>query len=244
MAACILLYYFTQNPLFSVAGFVFLVAWIASDLAPGKLSKDDLIQSAKEVALALVVAFAIWVSLQYFLSTPTPLDVVTSCSMVPALQRGDLIILSGSEPRVPAYNFSGSLEGLVSGLSVRKNACTVDYYSGEQPQASCTNHFIYNGTSIPAVTNNDVVVYDSQVPSIGLVVHRAVAAFSNGTSEYYFTKGDNNPNLDQESFLPPVPADRVEGHVIGRIPLLGYLKLFMFLQFSSPAGCDFQLGGQ
>jgi signal peptidase I len=240
--ACTLLYYFTQNPLFAVGGFVFLLAWVVYDLLPGKMGKSELVQAGKELVFALIVAGVVWVALQTILGTPSPIDVVTSCSMVPALQRGDLIIISGSTPKAPRYNFTGPVSNLLNQLSVNHSVCPVDYSDGTTQYVYCTNHVEFQNYSIPAVTDNDVLVFDSDVPSIGLVVHRAVASFSNGTNLYYLTKGDNNPTLDQEGlFLSPISSSQVEGHVVGRIPLVGYLKLFLFLQFTPPAGCNLQV---
>ena len=242
LAACIILYYLTQNPFFSIAGFVFLIAWVAADVLPGKYGRTELIQTGKEVLFAFIIAFVAWAALEALLSTSSPLDVVTSCSMVPALQRGDLIVISGTAPNVPNYNFTGPVSNLLNHLSVRHSVCTVQYYNGTKEYTYCTNHVEFQNYSIPAVTDNDVLVFNSQVPQIGLVVHRAVASFSNGTNTYFLTKGDNNPTLDQESlFLSPVSLGQVEGHVIARVPLVGFLKLFLFLQFLPPVGCDLQV---
>jgi signal peptidase I len=41
------------------------------------------------------VVIAVWFSLQFFLATKYPLDVVPSCSMLPSLQRGDMLLLQG-----------------------------------------------------------------------------------------------------------------------------------------------------
>ena len=49
-----------------------------------------------ELIIAIAIVVFIWFALRFFLNTSDPIDVVPSCSMLPALQRGDLIVLQGS----------------------------------------------------------------------------------------------------------------------------------------------------
>ncbi|MCD6279842.1 hypothetical protein J7J26_03680 [Candidatus Micrarchaeota archaeon] len=49
----------------------------------------------KEIIIAIIIALAIWFGLCFILGTQSPLNAVVSCSMLPNLQRGDLIILRG-----------------------------------------------------------------------------------------------------------------------------------------------------
>ncbi len=198
--------------------------------------KESLIPLLKEATLALFFAFLIWSSLQFLLNTSSPINVVTSCSMQPYLNRGDLIIVSGSKLTVPQYYFNGTLNDLQKEISIQKSACTIT--TGQTIQYSyCTSGIYFNGQSIPAITNNSVVVYNSNLAGIGLIVHRVVVEFSNGTNSFYYTKGDNNPILDQESFVGPISSNSIDGKVIAVIPYVGYLKLLLFLDLSNPVGC-------
>ncbi len=49
-----------------------------------------------EIGIAIAVVIIIWVVLRLALNTTYPLDVVPSCSMLPALQRGDMIAVQGA----------------------------------------------------------------------------------------------------------------------------------------------------
>lgn len=78
----------------------------------------------------------------------------------------------------------------------------------------------------PAYKNGDVIVFYKpkgfRDPN-DLIVHRALDKFSKGGTWYFTTKGDNNPAQDYWD----VPEDYLIGKVVGRIPLLGYLKIFL-----------------
>ena len=49
------------------------------------------------IATAVGAAIAVWIIIIFVLNTTAPLDVVSSCSMLPVLHRGDLVVLQGSE---------------------------------------------------------------------------------------------------------------------------------------------------
>lgn len=49
-----------------------------------------------EIAAALIIVAVLFLGLDIALGTHHPIDVVPSCSMLPVLQRGDLVVLSGS----------------------------------------------------------------------------------------------------------------------------------------------------
>jgi len=78
--------------------------------------------------------------------------------------------------------------------------------------------------------SGDVIVYDAD----GLwdsgapdepIVHRVVDKWYNETEKmwYFLTKGDHNPSVDKA----PVPADHIIGVSCGRIPYIGYVKIFL-----------------
>ncbi|EQD60293.1 conserved hypothetical protein, membrane, partial [mine drainage metagenome] len=74
--------------------------------------KDEgLRRNLAEVIIAIVIVVLIWFALRFFLGTSDPIDVVPSCSMLPALQRGDLIVLQGfnlSNVNAPIINVTHS----------------------------------------------------------------------------------------------------------------------------------------
>ena len=65
----------------------------------------------KETAIALLLAIVIWFGAGAVLQTPSPLNAIVSCSMLPNLQRGDMVVLSGDRLQSPLEEIS-TLEGI------------------------------------------------------------------------------------------------------------------------------------
>ncbi len=89
-----------HNPMVSVALGIVLFALIIILVAIESINimkenkssrKKDII----EIVAALIIVGVIFLGLDIALGTYYPLDVVPSCSMLPVLQRGDLVVLSG-----------------------------------------------------------------------------------------------------------------------------------------------------
>ncbi len=78
----------------------------------------------------------------------------------------------------------------------------------------------------------DVIIYrPNGADSIHPIIHRAMAWTDADGQGGYITKGDNNPVVDQNSFLPgvgviqPVREEWIVGKALFAIPLVGYLPL-------------------
>ncbi len=73
----------------------------------------------------------------------------------------------------------------------------------------------------------DVIVYDARDLWDGApddpIVHRVVDKWENDSVWYFLTKGDANDDVDKA----PVPEDHIVGVVCGRIPYIGYVKIFL-----------------
>lgn len=73
----------------------------------------------------------------------------------------------------------------------------------------------------------DVIVFDAR----GLwtlapqepIVHRVIGKYLDGDTWMFVTKGDANPLPDEE----PVPESNIIGVVVGRIPYIGWVKIFL-----------------
>ncbi len=65
-----------------------------------------------EVAIAVLIVVCIWFGLEMLLRTGSPLNVVPSCSMLPALHRGDLVVIEGvssiRQLKAPVVNMTAS----------------------------------------------------------------------------------------------------------------------------------------
>jgi signal peptidase len=85
--------------------------------------------------------------------------------------------------------------------------------------------------------NGDVIVFDarglwSSAP-VEPIVHRIVDKWYNDTLKqwYFITKGDANSLVDGSPHAPvpgvPIPASRIIGVVVGGIPYIGWVKIFL-----------------
>ncbi|MBI5636052.1 hypothetical protein HY993_03775 [Candidatus Micrarchaeota archaeon] len=241
LLAALTLYVLTQNALFGLVVFITLLYLLLADIIPKSFDQKTIQGTCIELSYALSKALLVWFAVILLLQTNYPLDVVTSCSMVPSLERGDMIVLQGGSIKAPTVEFNSSVEELLKSASVYKNSCRVSY-EGKTGVDSCTGILSIGGKNFTPNTSNDVIVYEPNPRIEDLIIHRVVAVAKNATNSYYFTKGDNNPSLDQESVIAPTPADKVRGKVLFRIPYAGYLKLFLYLQFNAPKACSYKLG--
>jgi signal peptidase len=84
---------------------------------------------------------------------------------------------------------------------------------------------IRSGTALDLT--GDVIVYDAQGLWIGApqepIVHRVIGKYLDGDTWMFITKGDANSNEDPE----PVPESNIIGVVVGRIPYIGWVKIFL-----------------
>ena len=84
---------------------------------------------------------------------------------------------------------------------------------------------IINGTA--EEKNGDVIVFDARTLWAGApeepIVHRVVGKYLDNDTWYFRTKGDANLLLDQK----PVPDYLIIGVVIGGIPYIGWVKIFL-----------------
>jgi signal peptidase I len=94
----VLYIYYQSSLVFSIvfgfAAFAFLLALIIIEFV-NSVRESGTKRGITEIIIAIIVVAVIWIALRAFLGTAQPLDVVPSCSMLPVLQRGDLIALSG-----------------------------------------------------------------------------------------------------------------------------------------------------
>ncbi len=74
-----------------------------------------------------------------------------------------------------------------------------------------------------APLTGDIIIFRSPYNPGEFIVHRAIANITVNNQIYFTTKGDNNFSQDPWS----VPAGNIVGKVVLRIPLLGYLKIYL-----------------
>lgn len=60
----------------------------------------------KETAIALLLALLVWFGAGFILQTSSPLNAIVSCSMLPHVQRGDMVLLRGDRVQAPTAEIS------------------------------------------------------------------------------------------------------------------------------------------
>lgn len=227
-------YIFTKSVVLAVVALIAFLALVFKDIMPSDTSSKGIKTAVKEIVIALVAAVAAWIILILVLQTASPIDVVTSCSMVPVLERGDMIILQGGQLSVPTFKYSGALPE----IKVHNGPCTIS--KGNQTlNTFCASSLEINNQTFAFNSSNDVVVYVAHPEAYGLIVHRAWLRLENEKGEAsVITKGDNNQLFDAQAGIAIPSEAEVHGKMILRIPFVGFLKLFLFGQFGEPPGCD------
>ena len=93
------LYIFYQDtPLYStilgIALFLVIVTLIALEVING-FREEGYKKNIIELGLAIAIVLIAWFVLKFVLNTSNPIDVVPSCSMLPVLNRGDMVAIQG-----------------------------------------------------------------------------------------------------------------------------------------------------
>lgn len=264
LAADVIAYSRYPHAFLGVIGFFLIIAYLGIDFVKPSEGDADWRKALKELAIAIGFAAGAWIIACVLLNTSAPLNVVTSCSMLPALERGDLIVLQGADYAVdevtagedysrveyedkPFVITGGAQpmavmlqEAVLDGeplFDYPLRACSIETRSGEEYSAPCAPEVVFQGESHSS-KGNDVLVFEPEPRVYGLIIHRALLKINAADGAYYLTKGDNNQFADQRAGMQLVRGGDVKGRVLYRVPLLGYLKLFFFWQFDEPVGCD------
>lgn len=162
-----------------------------------KVWVKTIVENLAYAFLGLVLAFLLYKSLGFVLSTDLPVVAVVSSSME-----------HDSSAQTDHYQWLedkfGYTESFINSWPIRDG-----FLVGDMP--------IVMGSSEYKV--GDVIVYsvqDSKAP----IIHRIIKINDDGTFQ---TKGDNNPS--QLPYEPTVKLDKIYGKVIFIIPKLGYFKV-------------------
>ncbi len=113
LAILIILYAFDNNILLGALALILILAIVALELKYS-IKAEGMKKSFIDIVGAVAAAIIVWILLVIFLQTSAPVDAVSSCSMLPALHRGDLVVLHGlgnmpeflSSHDVPVFNVS------------------------------------------------------------------------------------------------------------------------------------------
>lgn len=123
-AALFALFLLTKLPLFVLTAAGVLAATLVIESYVGAKSTSWK-KEVTETVIAIAVAAVVWFSASYLLNTQAPLDAVVSCSMLPNLERGDIVVLQGKEPAAPRLQLSEKEWGAISESGELHYACSV-----------------------------------------------------------------------------------------------------------------------
>ncbi|HNT60520.1 MAG TPA: S26 family signal peptidase, partial [Candidatus Bilamarchaeaceae archaeon] len=91
------LYVFTKNPIFGILVLLEIILIVALEIRHG-IRKHGLKHELKDILVSLIAILAIWFAAMVVMQTPVPLNAVVSCSMLPNIERGDMVLVQGSAP--------------------------------------------------------------------------------------------------------------------------------------------------
>ncbi|VVB77476.1 Uncharacterised protein [uncultured archaeon] len=94
LALLIVAYALSGSSVFGFAALL-LIAGIFYYEISHSVRNEGAVRSVIDVATAIGAAIVVWILLMVILQTSAPVDAVSSCSMLPVLQRGDLVALHG-----------------------------------------------------------------------------------------------------------------------------------------------------
>lgn len=195
------------------------------------------------ILLALILAFGTLQLGGSVLQTETPMVSVVSCSMYPALNVGDVLLVKGTNIEnievddVIVYDVKNEASLEINGetieFSERDNTLVRSTEIGEirlveannRPEPSYAIFEIEGELYRLNVGDNPSNLYDKQLQlnsATGMdipIVHRVTEKHEG----YVETKGDNN--REQFQFEERVTNDQIQGRSIFRIPRIGGIKL-------------------
>jgi hypothetical protein len=192
--------------------------------ALGKIRHSKNAKAIISIAVILVLMLSLFLSLGFILNTATPVRVVESSSMC----------IPNNTVGGPPYTFEAFLWTVLHPFNRTLNVGDIIIIQGVDPLTLKTDY-----------PNSDIIVYNDPTsidPTKTPIVHRIVGSYTENGIIYFYTKGDGNPSEVWPNPVPSsdydsnkvwdqnngqgVPANLVEGKVIMRIPLVGWITLF------------------
>ncbi|MBN2121741.1 hypothetical protein JW721_01625 [Candidatus Micrarchaeota archaeon] len=136
----VLLYAITKISLFGILFALVLVGTVAMEVLSGAKSrgwKEEL----KDTLISLGAVVVLWLSLGFILNSPVPINAVVSCSMLPNVERGDLILVHGDAPAGYGVSLTKSeLEALQKDETLVRAEGIGEFYVNGSLYSYCAQH--------------------------------------------------------------------------------------------------------
>ncbi len=195
----ILGYAYTSNILLGVFAFLSIVLVFIAEIKQN-IGTSGMKGAASDFMHAAIYAIAIWIALSFILGTSSPINAVASCSMLPYLHRGDLVILHGignesqfiAQHDIPILNVSASNFSKLSQSGTEH----LVYFWYQHSKSAISN--IVNNTS-----NLNVGLYDSKCLS--------VYSYQQDVSSYYRCFVGPNPESNPIKYSYSIGNVSVDG---------------------------------
>ncbi|MFA5106527.1 MAG: hypothetical protein WC506_06240 [Candidatus Micrarchaeia archaeon] len=97
------LFLITKMPVFGFFVALGIVGAVVVETAVG-VKQGGWKNELKEIGIAIAIALIVWYGAGFVLGTPSPVNAIVSCSMLPQLQRGDMVVLQGASPAAPVLD--------------------------------------------------------------------------------------------------------------------------------------------
>lgn len=105
LALFLLFYIITKNSIFGILFAVTLIATVVLEVWMGSKTQGWKAE-LKDTAITLAGIVVLWFILTLVLNSSVPINAVVSCSMLPNVERGDLILVQGADPQGYVVNLS------------------------------------------------------------------------------------------------------------------------------------------
>jgi signal peptidase I len=151
IAAAFILFLVTKSSIFSMLAVVLVLIVLVGESIIG-IGEHGAKKELLEIVLAIVAALVIWFGMGFVLSTNAPLNAIVSCSMLPNLGRGDLVILQGAEPSgvevyVDKFDFT-DISAKVDGEKEVKTGLSLAQYCGIYSSSSVCQAYLTNPETV------------------------------------------------------------------------------------------------
>ena len=81
---------------------------------------EGLLNELRETMYAILLAVLVWYGAGWLLATPTPINAIVSCSMLPAYERGDMVLLQGGPVQTIWADYNGPASDINSSAIVKE----------------------------------------------------------------------------------------------------------------------------
>lgn len=128
LAALFFVYLLTKSALIGIIAGVLIFAIVLFEFYAGA-KEGGLKNEIKETVFALVFAVLLWFGAGFVLQTPTPINAIVSCSMLPSYERGDMVLLQGGVPNAQIIDMEGEISAINNSAQIIKtNPSTSDSF--------------------------------------------------------------------------------------------------------------------